>query len=298
MKPLIYSIWLFAGTTILSTTMSEHPYQSFLRSGYTPLIFLSVIIITKFKLWRFLALTVSVAILLLFSDAIWQWYTNVSIVGFKALSDRRISGFMPHPNDMAIIPLLMGFSSVWTWPFGILLVILSRSRNALLGLFVTILFHKRFDLRVTLTTLLVVGTVVLMLRPASPLGGFERLGHWFVAIKMFERAPILGVGPYTFVDNYLPFYQSYGGELPFGVKPEIGFIPWAHSLYLETIAERGILGFVTLAGILTMAWRHAERSVRVALATFLVMGLFDLTLLKPWIMGTLWSLISLGYKDV
>ena len=295
---MMWSVGLFVGSTTLSTLMSDYTYQSFLRSGYTPFIIAGALLIVKLKLWRFLTPAVTITIIALFVDTIWQYATNVDFVGIKALPDGRVSGFMPHPNDMAIVPLLMAFSLMWTWPLGLALVLLSKSRNALLGLLIVVLGVGRFR---PLTIALVVVSISLLMfvgHPSGLTGGTERLSHLLVASDMFAKAPIVGVGPHTFVDKYLAFYRTYEGKVPGGRDPEIGFIPWAHSLYFEVFAERGIVGFLALTIIIVMAWLRSSRNVRVAMFAFLMMGVFDLTFLKPWVTGAFWSLVSLSFKDV
>ncbi len=61
----------------------------------------------------------------------------------------------------------------------------------------------------------------------------ERLAHWEAAIRMWERAPWLGIGP----GNYATIY------------PEVNLPRWeealghAHNIYLNTLAESGLWGF-------------------------------------------------------
>ncbi|MCB0112262.1 MAG: O-antigen ligase family protein, partial [Caldilineaceae bacterium] len=74
----------------------------------------------------------------------------------------------------------------------------------------------------------------------------ERLAHWDAALRMWERAPWLGVGP----GNYAIIY------------PEVRLPRWeealghAHNIYLNTLAESGIGGFIAylILWITLFAW--------------------------------------------
>ncbi len=63
----------------------------------------------------------------------------------------------------------------------------------------------------------------------------ERVAHWVAALRMWERAPWLGIGP----GNYAVVY------------PEVALPRWpdplghAHSIYLNVLAETGLLGLIS-----------------------------------------------------
>ncbi len=61
----------------------------------------------------------------------------------------------------------------------------------------------------------------------------ERLAHWKAAERMFTAAPLLGVGP----GNYAAAYDIY--RLPAWTEP----LGHAHNIYLNVLAESGIIGF-------------------------------------------------------
>src|SRR5205085_1858832 len=58
------------------------------------------------------------------------------------------------------------------------------------------------------------------------------------AVKAFDSKPVAGIGPGTF-----EFYWAQHG-------PVYEFIRNAHSLYLETLAEAGLIGLVIVGGFL------------------------------------------------
>ena len=68
--------------------------------------------------------------------------------------------------------------------------------------------------------------------------GSHRYQYWTTAWHAFESKPLTGIGPGTFQfywNQHSPFYES---------------IINAHSLYLETLAEAGLIGFALLVGLL------------------------------------------------
>ncbi len=68
--------------------------------------------------------------------------------------------------------------------------------------------------------------------------GSHRYQYWQTAVHAFKSKPLTGTGPGTF-----EFYWAQHG-------PIYEFIRNAHSLYLETLAETGIPGFLLLVGFL------------------------------------------------
>ena len=66
--------------------------------------------------------------------------------------------------------------------------------------------------------------------------GNGRYQWWGSAIDANSTAPLVGIGPGTF-----EFWWSQHGSIP-------GFIRDAHSLYLETLAELGIVGLALISG--------------------------------------------------
>jgi O-antigen ligase len=117
------------------------------------------------------------------------------------------------------------------------------------------------------------------------------------ALEMFRDYPILGVGP----GNYPLHYLDYSEQI--GLDPRLEQRE-AHSLYLESLAEIGIVGAVALLAILWLALRGAWQArlrlggrdallaegIFVALVTFLVAGLF-LHLTYP---RYLWLMVGFG----
>ncbi len=68
----------------------------------------------------------------------------------------------------------------------------------------------------------------------------ERLAHWVAALRMWEQAPWLGVGP----GNYAAVYPSV--RLPAWEDP----LGHAHNIYLNVLAETGLVGFLAYSAMI------------------------------------------------
>lgn len=93
------------------------------------------------------------------------------------------------------------------------------------------------------------------------IGGSHRYQYWQAAVKAWKTKPVTGIGPGTF-----EFYWAQHGSI-------YEFVRNAHSLYLETLAELGVVGFLFITGLLLVvlgagAWRalRAPAVARVGLA--------------------------------
>jgi len=107
-----------------------------------------------------------------------------------------------------------------------------------------------------------------------------RLSENLAAIDMWRAHPLTGIGPGNFETHYL----SYAPALDLDQRAEPRS---AHSLYLESLAETGLLGALAYFGLIAFALRRAGRGRRsgngrlglltegamVALVAFLVAGL-------------------------
>jgi putative inorganic carbon (hco3(-)) transporter len=86
-----------------------------------------------------------------------------------------------------------------------------------------------------------------------------RLSENLAAIEMLRAHPITGVGPGNFDSDYLHYAPSL--NLDQRAEPRN-----AHSLYLETLAETGLIGAVALFGLIAFALQRAWRGRRTASA--------------------------------
>lgn len=129
-------------------------------------------------------------------------------------------------------------------------------------------------------------------------GWVGRIPLWRSAWGMFLTSMALGHGPHTFV----LFYGSYLPWLP----TERRIIPWPHNLYLEMLAEQGIVGFSALAFLLAAGLRAGWRAQRLheaearmfaagacaAFVGFCAAAVVELTLLRYWVVVVLFTLLG------
>lgn len=99
------------------------------------------------------------------------------------------------------------------------------------------LSHQWHVFKQTDTTGLASGNVLSRLGTVS---GSHRYQYWRTAVKAYESKPLTGIGPGTF-----EFYWAQHG-------PIYEFIRNAHSLYLETLAEAGLVGFALIVALLVV----------------------------------------------
>ena len=81
--------------------------------------------------------------------------------------------------------------------------------------------------------------------------GSHRYQYWVAAVHAFDSKPLIGIGPGTF-----QFYWAQHGSI-------YEFIRNAHSLYLETLAETGVLGgALVIAFLLLLLVSGVARALR------------------------------------
>lgn len=83
----------------------------------------------------------------------------------------------------------------------------------------------------------------------------ERVAHWVAALRMWEQAPWLGVGP----GNYATVYPTV--RLPRWEEP----LGHAHNLYLNTLAESGLVGLSAylLLWLIVIRWLWQQRHLAI-----------------------------------
>lgn len=174
---------------------------------------------------------------------------------------------------------LSGATSLWRrawWPAVLILsvgvITLTFCRSALLafGLFACLLFASgRLGRRWWLAALLVAVTALAFLGSAGPPSQLliqvldmttlrERWQIWQVAWGISWQHPLLGVGPGGF--------QAAAREVLGPEARHFFFLGNAHSLYVNTLVERGLVGLTLLLACFAAALRQL-RAARVSLRT-------------------------------
>lgn len=288
-----------SGALALSIAASGHPAVVLARIAWTPLLIAAALagVFGLRGLRLLLPWLLGGALLLAVGDTLWQWHTTVDLLGHRAYGPR-LQGPLPHPNDAALWAVLLPWTPFWAWPLALGLIAASVSRTAMAGVLIVVvgLTPRHYRLRVAGGLALAFAAYLAWSMVFGHFGqtnGLARLPMWAVGWEMFRGSPLVGQGPGRFFDFYLPVLRTMGPH-PFGIDAEWGFIPWAHNLLVEVLAELGLFGLLALSLPLCWAWRQGEPRVRVAMTAFLVMGLVDLTFLKPWVMAVYWGLILLA----
>lgn len=76
----------------------------------------------------------------------------------------------------------------------------------------------------------------------------SRLGLWRSSIKLFQTSPLIGIG----LNNYEVRYPQYDPFYGIGKRKTRHRV--AHNIYLNTLAEHGIVGFSFLIIIISVFW--------------------------------------------
>ena len=273
--------------------------------------------------------------LLVSGHALWQYTTgDLSRVGFVSATgavEYRVASFFPHPNQLAgfvvlFLPLSVGLYRVFENRLAkaacvvlalaavpAALVTYSRGVLVALAALVVVLARSRRAWP------LIVGAAmaVALLAPAAwqdrvaDVGSLDRpeiatrLDFWDAAVSMFQAHPLLGVGLNNFDVAYVSLERTGRSFLPGAglAAPET-----AHNLYLNTLAEQGLVGIVALvllvlaAGRLALDLRRSDDprvrgfglgllGVGVALLTS---NLFDVTFVDPKTSILAWTIIGVG----
>jgi O-antigen ligase len=324
-SPLSLAVLAFLASVGLSTLVSEDIGRSLrLSAALLPSILLFVLVkdhLEGLRQIRLLYLMCSAVALVLAVLVLWAaaWHGRGSGGMWALLSPSLGAPILVVRNDITLLAVIAPLSLVLFYrePRGgmgiiaaaaILLslgaICISVSRTAALTLIIglvttTLLVQRRQRLLRSLAGIFALLCVALvfnaLLFPESQVitrlvGDWTLSGRtdfWVTAWVMFQQAPLLGNGPHTF-----------------GV---FNRIPWAHNLYLEVLAEQGLFGLTALGGVVVCglfgAWKvqrtgGAEaRSLGAgalgALISFWSAAAVELSLLREWVVATLFMLLGI-----
>lgn len=230
-----------------------------------------------------------------------------------------------------------GKKKLWALPASlmVLTLILSQSRGAMLGLFVSLITMACIEKRARKTVLYIGAAAViaaaglgaanrtvrakLLSVPKAaytkvmtlatgeksthaPIdyGAQTRLNQWRAAIEIIGDFPLFGVGPSN-VKNIFHFYHP---------APIDGQYGWSnvHNLYLQQGAERGLIGLgvllYLLAGLFVYAWLPQRRTVTVctlwaacAYPGFLAMNLTETSFQHAVVSMGMFFIIACAWAD-
>ena len=193
----------------------------------------------------------------------------------------RITSFLAHYNGLAgyinlVTPFCIAFGlqgsdrtlrrlGKWCFVFASVALLLTQSRGGLLAYAAMLLVSACFFAPDRKTRMRRIVAVLVLCLLAGVVAGifFERLTEiddyttvsrlaiWGGAFTAFVRSPLLGIG-------FGNLRMLLGGLLSL---PE-GWVGDAHNLYLELLAETGLVGFLAFAFLMTTTMRTALRRYR------------------------------------
>ncbi len=204
---------------------------------------------------------------------LWSWWHNpVNPI------DVYLHGARPNINPDATVFLIALSAAVVVWQhdrwrlwvpallllvLGLVAAFLSYALNAWLGALgaVTVLIWSRWSWRGILTFAAGLGLVALAAQSilgtivAQRLGSndLDRIGLWQSALIVWSKSPIIGVG----AGNLASYMERYS---VFGISLVLQGYQQAHNIFLELLAELGVIGlalFLTFIGV--VLWRLTRR---------------------------------------
>jgi len=193
----------------------------------------------------------------------------------------RITSFLEHYNGLAgyinlIVPFCVGFAlrgtdpalrtqSKWCLALASVALLLTQSRGGLLAYAAMLVVSACFFARHRKSRTRRIAIVIIACVLAAGVAGFffqrlteiddytavSRLAIWGGAFTVFARSPVLGTGfgnLQTLLGGLLNLPEGWTGD--------------AHNLYLELLAETGLVGFLAFTFLIVVALRTALQRYR------------------------------------
>ncbi len=332
--PLVLPIAIFVILSFLSILISIYPPSSLsLTLPLIPAILIYFLIVELFNVkhirllylaFSIVAIVISLTVLLAF----FQSTKNSPSVWITAAKHP----LLVVPNDLIFISLIAPLSAslVYQKPRSLIsivaiisillsvsVIIIFKSRGALLTLLFSVicvaglLWPRNLKAFAILTVLLIllVSLVIAVdvMRDYALFNKFARFKSgidgrssiWLITWHMFLDAPILGHGIHTF---WL-LLKTYSEAINVPVRG----MSWAHNLYVETLAEQGIVGFTSLIAVLLnslwVSWKTTKaqlQDVRIlsvgalaAMLGFCLGAISEITFIRYWCVTMFFSLLAI-----
>lgn len=317
--PLIVPVFVFLVAMVMSILGSDDIVRSTRQSlNLMPAVLLYVLIagyIHNVRDTRYLYFSFTLVALGLVGVSFWAVYRSGVMKPSVWLSLMN-SSMIIVVNDLIVLAVIAplslalfylkpksaaGIIAALSVLLSICITVIYQSRSALLTMIASItcffiLVRHRIWLAIGLVIFIITFLVdrllgfKLVTKFSSIWYGDSRFSLWASAWTDFLNAPLLGHGPYTFIYKYPSKITTY-----------------VHNLYLEALAERGIIGLMALLLLLfyglSEAWklrRATSAELKVfgcaafsALASFCFASVFDLTLSRLWVVIMMFSLLGI-----
>jgi O-antigen ligase len=330
--PLVLPTGIFALLIFLSLLVSidlKTSLQPILPMIPALLIYFLIVELFNVKQVKLLYLAFSIVAIVICIDLLLVFFESSAHSRFAWIDEAK-HPLLVVPNDLIFISLIapLSFSLLYQKPLsftGILaaislllsisVVVLFQSRGAVVTLLLSVscaallLWPKRLRALAILIVLafLLVSLVILIdytqnfvLYKRVINNSLGRAQYWLMAWHMFLDAPLLGNGIYT----YGLLFKTYSQTLNIPIQQSA---PWAHNLYLETLAAQGIVGLASLVTVLLnslwVSWKTRatkQQEVQIlsmgALAAMLGFGfaaIFEITFIRYWCVTLFFSLLAI-----
>ncbi len=297
-RALSLTILLFLASTVLSSVQAIEPSASVSKVILTltaALVFFSVRQSCKTRNQVLVVVGGALAALLIASvqgvaDELFGIYSTQGFVSDAEVVGR-IQGSFGHPNLYAgflafLMPLAaaIAFNSDFTTRLrwlalsalltSIPALVFTYSRGAILGLVVGgLVWLAIMRPRTAVTVGLVVAIAAIAVAPGALKSRFEnnssndvalRSDIWNSALEIYSDNPVLGVGPHNFQTAYerLPSTETAASQRRLLHDEQLLVPPHAQSIYLQALAEQGIVGLLTMLSVLIGGLVTAYRATR------------------------------------
>ena len=336
-SPLVFPMLAFLFSTAASILLSQNFDLSLrLSASLIPAVLIFFLVAEHFdgiRHTRLLYTTFSAVNLGIATVLLWAAWTNG---GVDPDAPRRWVAYVGSPilverNDITFLAVTAPLSLVLLWRESRSAVGILAALSLLLSLAVVAIFQSRVALVTMVTSITCavtilrprlalacgLGSVILALLVDAACGfplaakfvqhweGNGRIPLWLAAWAMFLDAPIWGHGPHTFVLSYTSYLQHL--TLPAWITTDSIVKPWAHNLYLEVLAEQGIVGLAALGYLLisglTQGWKlryKVSNDARVyggaalcGLIGLCVAGTVELSFLRHWVVIMLFVFLGI-----
>jgi len=329
-----WHIGLFVFISLVVTVTSRDLAHSLeVQTHYLPALLVYAVIllcVTKRKYVEFVFCALVLAGLVTSGGLLFEVLSSTENDALEKVKDASSPVFVS-PNDVLFFVVLAPFAMALFFIGGNVKVKILSIAYLLLVLFVSVYLQSRQAVGVYVV---VVFTFSFLIRPlwGLVLGGgallavlmldfwlgkglinkvllFPRVYVWETAWQMFLDRPVVGHGPGAFKQHYYEYLEraGYAYEEVKDRRP----MNWAHSLYLEQLAEKGLLG---LSALLVLILRPFSKMVRswlfvreqsrdalyfvsallAAFVGFLLAGVAESSLLRIWVVVTLFVLVGLS----
>lgn len=249
---------------------TQHGTQTLLKS-----LMISTIAVSLFGIWQ--------ALIGSYSGLYDVLYSVQDEIAQIPAWEGRITSFLEHYNGLAaylnlVVSFCLAFAfrggdralrnwSTWCLALAVMALLLTQSRGGLLSFVAILIVYACLSAPDRKTRMRRVALILVLSVLAGAVAGFffQRLGEiddsttvsrlaiWGGAFTVFARSPIFGIG-----------FGNLRGLMGGLLNMPDGWTGDAHNLYLELLAETGLIGFLAFGILIILALRKALLHIRFA----------------------------------